>query len=275
MPGSASRAVAGNRPGSRPLRAHIEDTNPLTREPVLDSLDLHRVGHINHASRPTRAVDHAPLQDDAGALRCTRRNPHPAKPPPRIRRRLRRRIHSPPGSHGSTIEHIFERSTTGGRDVRTARRAGVVAHGKQTANNSNMLESRISPIGPRAITRFRRVTLPRSVRDAAGCLPGTTVEIGVINQRRRIIGVRSAHPELLTRRRGVIGHTRQVTEVGQVSIPQAVLARVGLDVLARVYFVQPRRTDIVWIVPEEGLGALMRTDLARLAGVNNFLEERR
>lgn len=60
-----------------------------------------------------------------------------------------------------------------------------------------------------------------------------------------------------------------------MSIPQAVLARVGLDVLARVYFVQPRRTDIVWIVPEEGLGALMRTDLARLAGVNNFLEERR
>ncbi|MFI6827558.1 hypothetical protein ACIBG5_10695 [Kribbella sp. NPDC050241] len=137
-----------------------------------------------------------------------------------------------------------------------------------------MRAANLAPIGPRTITRFRRVTLPRTIRDAAGCHPGVTVEVGVIDRRRRLIGVRAMRLESANRQRGVLRHARQVTEVGQVSIPQAVLAKVDVEALANVYFIQPTRpTGMVWIVPAEGLGALMRTDLSRLDGIDTFLGE--
>lgn len=134
----------------------------------------------------------------------------------------------------------------------------------------------LAPIGPRVISRYRRVTVPRMIRDRAHWQPGSVIELGVIDERSRIIGLRSKRTSLSRRRRSVPPRTRRVTEVGQVSIPQAVLARVELETLSRVYFVGLQdHAETVWLVPEDRLAMVgRRVELERLVEISGFVEER-
>jgi bifunctional DNA-binding transcriptional regulator/antitoxin component of YhaV-PrlF toxin-antitoxin module len=123
----------------------------------------------------------------------------------------------------------------------------------KTAKNSSMDSEFLAPIGPRVVTQFRRVTVPRFLRERARWGPGSVVEMDVLDQSARIIQLRTWAPRSQSHQ-AVRSRPRTVTQVGQVSIPAAVLSTVGLMALSRVYFVGLRtQSDTVWLLPEDRL----------------------
>jgi bifunctional DNA-binding transcriptional regulator/antitoxin component of YhaV-PrlF toxin-antitoxin module len=76
-----------------------------------------------------------------------------------------------------------------------------------------------------------------------------------MGEQAKLIRLRSVQTGKRAKSQRAVGdRPRTVTQVGQVSIPAAVLSRVGVEVLSRVYFVGLRsRSDTVWLLPESGL----------------------
>ena len=104
-------------------------------------------------------------------------------------------------------------------------------------------------VGPRRITRLRRVTLPVALRRETRMRAGAWVEVVLLGGEGRL-AVRPASPPASGARR--TGRPRRVTGGGQVTLPAHLMRRVGLEVGDCVYLlVEPGGRDSIAVVAGE------------------------
>jgi hypothetical protein len=110
-----------------------------------------------------------------------------------------------------------------------------------TANISSMVQI----LGPRRISRWRRVTVPAAVR-ALGFEPDACVVVGVLPE-----GSRGLRLQLAGDAARQAARPRRVTAHGQISIPAAVMGQAGLGPLDSVFFVADGRLDVRMVAAEQ------------------------
>jgi hypothetical protein len=110
------------------------------------------------------------------------------------------------------------------------------------------------PVGPRKVTRWRRVTLPTNLAIPSGMVHGAWVRVEQARRDRGALIVRQTEAPTSMDRSAYLGRT--VTKSGQISLPAALMDRVGLDVGDWVYFMATPNAAAIRVLPAGRVGLM-------------------
>ncbi|MFD7159046.1 hypothetical protein ACFV9C_30925 [Kribbella sp. NPDC059898] len=118
-----------------------------------------------------------------------------------------------------------------------------------TAEISSMWIDVNLPWGPVPITEWRRIHLPRQLREAARIAPGHLVKIDVPGNDPEAIRIRPAAMSQTTLAIRDPGRPRLVTATGQVAIPAEIMTTAGITLSDRVYMMLDRGRRGIRLLP--------------------------